>query len=216
MKHLLSFLPLVLALLVAAAPTAAQDQRYVTDHLQVTVRTGPSVDNKIIAVVDSGDELEVLTPAQDGWVKVRTPEGKEGWMIERYLQPEPTAALRLEKLDPQNQTLLQQNEELTEANRRLNQALNQAQSRVAELEAAYAQLQKDAADEVQLKREYQRLQEDYQEQSQRLEALSTEVESLRFSNNLKWFLAGAGILVLGWLMGLALGRRRRRTGAGLY
>jgi SH3 domain protein len=216
MKHLPIIWLLMAALLAAPWPSAAQDQRFVTDHLQVTVRTGPTVDNKIIAVVDSGDSLEVLSGPQDGWVKVRTPEGKEGWMIERYLQPEPTAALRLEKLDPQNQTLLQQNEELAEANQHLQEALNQAQSRVAELEAAYAQLQKDAADEVQLKREYQRLQEDYQEQSRRLETLSTEVESLRFSNNLKWFLAGAGILVVGWLMGLALGRRRRRTGAGLY
>ncbi len=197
-------------------PAWAQSYKYVTDRLQVTVRSGPSVDNKVIHVVNSGDVVQILSPVQDGWVKVRTESGKEGWMIARYLQEDMPALLKIKKLDPENKTLLSRMEELTGENQKLKLELGKAQSRVAELESAYAKLKKDASAVLDLRTKYKKLQEDYALQKERLQALSTEVESLRLGNNLKWFLAGAGVLLIGWLIGLALGRRKRRSASSLY
>lgn len=197
-------------------PAWAQSYKYVTDRLQVTVRSGPSVDNKVIHVVNSGDMVQILSPVQDGWVKVRTESGKEGWMIARYLQEEMPALLKIKKLDPENKTLLSRLEELTGENQKLKLELGKAQSRVAELESAYAKLKKEASNVLDLRTKHKKLQEDYALQKERLQALSTEVESLRLGNNLKWFLAGAGVLLIGWLIGLALGRRKRRSASSLY
>jgi SH3 domain protein len=46
--------------------------------------------------------------------------------------------------------------------------------------------------------------------------MTTEVDSLKFSNNLQWFLAGAGVLILGWLIGLAMGKRKKRYSSNIY
>jgi len=206
----------VAGLCLAAAPAEAQTVRWVTDKLQVTVRTGPSTENKIIHVADSGDQLTVLAPEEDGWIKVGTPDGQEGWMMVRYLQNEPTAAIKLDKLDPQNQTLLQQLEDQTKTNQELKANLARLESENLKLENAYTKLKKEAAGFMTLKKEHQDLLEDYQRQGEQINNLAAELESLRFGGNLKWFMAGAGVLVLGWLMGLAMGRRRRRNPASLY
>ena len=201
---------------LAAAPAWAQSKMYVTDQLQVTVRSGPSVENKVIHVVNSGEQVDILSAVNDGWVKVRAESGKEGWMIARYLQEDTPALIKMKKLDPENKTLLARMEELTQSNRELEQSLSQAQGRVAELESAYAKLEKDASDVLALRNTHKKLQEDYASQKDSLNTLSTEVESLRLSSNLKWFLAGAGVLLAGWLIGLAMGRRKRRSSSSLY
>lgn len=203
-------------LCLTAAPAWAQSKMYVTDQLQVTVRSGPSVENKVIHVVNSGEQVDILSAVNDGWVKVRAESGKEGWMIARYLQEDTPALIKMKKLDPENKTLLARMEELTQSNRELEQSLGQAQGRVAELESAYAKLEKDASDVLALRNTHKKLQEDYASQKDSLNTLSTEVESLRLSSNLKWFLAGAGVLLAGWLIGLAMGRRKRRSSSSLY
>ncbi len=203
-------------LFLTVAPVWAQSTMYVTDHLQVTVRSGPSVENKVIHVVNSGERVEALSPEEDNWIKVRTEDGKEGWMIARYLQEEMPALLKIKKLDPENKTLLTRLEELTQNNQELKKGLGQAQGRVAELESAYAKLENDASDVLALRNTHKKLQEDFASQKDSLSTLSTEVESLRLSSNLKWFLAGAGVLVAGWLIGLAMGRRKRRSSSSLY
>ena len=189
---------------------------YVTDRLQVTVRSGPSVENKVIHVVNSGDQLTVLSDVQDGWIKVRADEDQEGWMIARYLQNDMPAVLKIKKLDPENKTLLTRMEELTKSNQELKTSLGKAQGRVAELESAYAKLEKDASDVLALRNAHKKLQEDHAAQNKRLKNVSTEVESLRLGSNLKWFLAGAGVLLAGWLIGLAMGKRKRRSSSSLY
>lgn len=203
-------------LCLATIPAWAQSSMYVTDKLQVTVRSGPSVENKVIHVVNSGDRVELLSPVEDGWVKVRTGDDEEGWMIARYLQEDMPALIKIKKLDPENKTLLARMEELTQNNQELKSSLGKAQGRVAELETAYAKLEKDSADVMALRNAHKKLQEDYANQRERLKTLSTEVESLRLSGNLKWFLAGAGVLLAGWLIGLAMGKRKRRSSSSLY
>ncbi len=206
----------LLTLLAGTGPALAQPKKmYVTDKLQVTVRSGPSIDNKVIHVARTGDLVTVLqAPNRDGWAKVRVGD-KEGWMMARYLQENMPATLRLKVLDPQNKNLLQRLEELSRTKEELQTQLDQTRQRLQAVEDAYHRLQKEAADTLKLKAEYDKLKKAYAEKSRRLQDLTTEVESLRFGNNLKWFLAGAGVLVVGWLMGLAFGRRRRRS-SSLY
>ena len=71
--------------LSASAITAAQT-RYVTDDFKVMLRTGPSVQNKIVDSLNSGTRLEVLREdAGNGHSQVQTSSGKIGYVLTRFL-----------------------------------------------------------------------------------------------------------------------------------
>lgn len=207
---------MLLAILALPLVGSAQKIAYVTDVLHVTIRSGPSVSNKIIYRARTGDRFTVLDSDAEGWAKVRLPDGSEGWMISRYLQDEAPAALRLEALNPQNKSLLARVEELANANRTLKEELALARRQAKEASRAYDKLKADSAGVLKLKEDYSLLKDRFTAQKAQLDELTMEVESLRLGRNLKWFLAGAGVLVLGWMMGLALGRRKRRWSSKLY
>ena len=92
MKYIISIiLPLLLATNVAAAQT-----RYVTDIFEITLRSGKSTQNEIVRMLPSGTALEVIeTDAKSGYTRVRTPSGKDGWVLSRYLMDLPSARARL-------------------------------------------------------------------------------------------------------------------------
>ena len=208
LKAVLGILAMVVLLI---APSQSQAlEKYVIDKLQVTVRTGPSTENKVLAVVSSGDMVELMGREQDGWTLVRAPNGKEGWMLTRYLQEEKPAVLRLKELDPQANKLLEKVGSLESENKELKAELNKVSTEAHGFKAALDKLRAETSDVSKLQTEYESLQKEFKSQAQRLDQVSAEAESLKFGNNLKWFLAGAGVLVLGWILGLVMGRRKKR------
>ena len=68
----------------------AETIRYVVDDLTIPVRTGTSTRHKILRFVESGTRLEVLEVAEaEGYTRVRTPDGTEGWGRADFLAPSP-------------------------------------------------------------------------------------------------------------------------------
>jgi len=64
--------------------TAAKGHKIVVDVSALNVRTGPSTDHAVIAVIPQGTVAEILTE-QDDWVQVRLNSGKEGWVAGWYV-----------------------------------------------------------------------------------------------------------------------------------
>ena len=60
--------------------TATAATMYVTDVLRLSLRSAPGVGNNTVAVVKSGQILEVLE-TQEQWSHVRLPDGREGWVL---------------------------------------------------------------------------------------------------------------------------------------
>jgi SH3 domain protein len=78
----------------------------------------------------------------------------------------------------------------------------------------FENLKLESANYLQLKEEYQGLQAALENARQEAQKLSEETESMRLTQNVKWFLAGGLVFLVGWLIGLSMGRlqkRRRRT-----
>ena len=68
------------------------ETRYVTDELEVTLRSGQSTRNNIVRMLKSGTALEVLEDSGDtGYSLVRLPSGTEGWVLSRFLVNQPVA-----------------------------------------------------------------------------------------------------------------------------
>ncbi len=87
MKHLIFGLFILGITLILMTKLVYAEDRYVIDKLQITFRTGPGNDRKIISLLNSDQKVEVLEPSGD-WVKVRLQNGKEGWVLQRYLTTE--------------------------------------------------------------------------------------------------------------------------------
>jgi len=87
MKRLLYVVGMT-AVIILAATSSWAEKAYVTDRLKITFRSGPSLENKVIRTLSSGQELEVLNTEGD-WSHVRIAgegeEGIDGWILNRYL-----------------------------------------------------------------------------------------------------------------------------------
>ena len=79
---------LILALILVAAPLSVRaDTQYVSDKLIITMRSGAGGDYKIIKTLDTGTPVEVLEET-DKYLKVRTKDAKEGWVLKQYITAE--------------------------------------------------------------------------------------------------------------------------------
>lgn len=105
---------LLLALSLSTG-TAMAETIYVHDYLRLGVRANPNSSETPIAVVTTGDALEVLE-RQEGYIKVRAKNGVEGWVSKAYVSSEKPAVLRLEQLQQEYQ---RQQSELKDLRREL-------------------------------------------------------------------------------------------------
>jgi uncharacterized protein YgiM (DUF1202 family) len=82
-------------------------------EVSLTLRTGAGTQYRIIGSLTTGDVATILTRG-DGWTKVRTAEGKEGWVSAGFLQASPPAQIQLERLKRDAEELRKQVADLSE------------------------------------------------------------------------------------------------------
>ncbi len=90
---------LCLFLLTGTMAVSAQAQeRYIEDTVLVPLRTGGSIEHRVVHQgLPSGTAVTVLEEDRElGWSRVRTLDGKEGWLPSRYLKREPGARYQLQ------------------------------------------------------------------------------------------------------------------------
>jgi SH3 domain protein len=90
----------LLLMLVFCAPTLAQDKvRYVTDELAIALRDGANGEGPTRGTLTSGARVVVIESRPNGYARVRTGDGREAWIQEKYLQAEPIARTRVERAE---------------------------------------------------------------------------------------------------------------------
>ena len=88
----------VIALMTITATAGHAQEAWVMDKdVSLTLRTGAGTQYRIIGGLKTGDVATVLSRT-DGWTKVRTAEGKEGWVSAGFLQSSPPAQVKLERM----------------------------------------------------------------------------------------------------------------------
>jgi SH3 domain protein len=206
----------LLLFLCLLATAVGAETIYVSDMLKLTLRTGPSTENKILAVIESGQRLELLEPG-DEWSRVQLPNGKEGWVLSRYLTPDETSNVKLERLQAQQKNLTSQAAELLEENTKLKAENEQLraefevnQKQTVKARTDYENLKAEAAEFLTLKSKYATAASQLAEQSARAQKLEEQLTQLEVNTYIKWFLAGSGVLIIGFLIGFSTKRQRRR------
>jgi SH3 domain protein len=157
---------------------------YVTDWFRISLRRGPSIENKILKFVPSGLPVKILE-SQDGWNRVRLMEGDqgvlEGWVLSRYL---------VTRLPWEHQA-----RSLREENARFKEKI--------------ARIDEEWAEKVRLELgSTSQLKENYESTLKSVETLTKENEGLRSSQRKRWFVTGALVLLCGLMIGLLLGKRK--------
>jgi len=213
-KKIIIALSIALPLLVSIT-VAAETTRFVSDQLEITMRTGQGVKFGIRKMLSSGTKLEVIETDPAGYSKVRTENGADGWVLTRYLSNTPSARnslaasvqkvanLELEiakykeeiqALSSQNTDASSENLSLTETSQRLGKELDD--------------LRRTASNSVALDNENRQLKEKLQQIDDQMQSLEIENSSLKDSSAKSWFLIGAAVLFGGLLLGLILPRLR--------
>ena len=210
------FLLVQICIIFATLPVEAKTM-YVTDVLKVTLRTGPSIENKIIKLIESGQRVEVLKPGEQ-WSLVRLSDGKEGWILNRYLISSETSNIRLERLESEHsdlktkfKTIVEENSKLKTDNKTLGSALLDSEKALKQVRSDYESLKASSAEFLTLKSNFERASRQLSEQSKKADKLEKQVTKLEFSNYIKWFLAGSGVLIVGFIIGFSTKRQRRQS-----
>lgn len=217
MKRIFSLILLVVLFVLCAADSKIRaETRYVSEQFEITLRTGPSVDNKIMTLIRSGTAVEVLDAGEE-WSKIRFND-KTGWALTRYLSADEPCAITLSRikeryavLKKQNDDLLQRSSELEAENKRLQGALSKDQNSLEQVSSDYEKLKKEAADFLNLKSAHEKASKELAASKARVAQSEIEIQQLVKEQNIKWFMVGAGVLMLGLIIGFSLRRNRRQS-----
>ena len=205
---------LIILALFSTATLAQAETKYIVDQAKLPLRAGQGTSYAIVRMLPSGTAVKVLEQSPEGYTRVRTTRGKEGWILSRYLMKSPAARDRLawaekelsklSRLKQDKKSLAQQGKQLTKANKALQKEL--------------ARIRKAAANAVIIADENKALQIKANEAEQAFEDLRLETNDIRSGAQQRWFMLGGGAILLGILLGLILPRLkfRRKERWGRY
>lgn len=205
-------------LMTLLAGAAFARPAYVTDELQVTVRTGESAQHRIVSMVKSGTQVNVVSHnPETGYSKVVLSGGREGYILTRQLLDEPVARDQLAALQAEVAALKTAPDELrdkltalTREHKALQSAHTELQDIKRETEQELAALQRTSANAVRISNERNDLRKQVAELTRTAEELKAEKRELENNNAQRWFLIGGGVTTGGILIGLILPHLRIR------
>lgn len=200
-----------LLVLLVISRLAQAKTGYVTDNVEIPMRSSESERSKIIKMLPAGTALNVLGDnTENGYTYVQTTNGTEGFILTRYISPEPISRVLLENATKKLESLQEENKALKVA-QASGQQLGQERDK---LSTELAELQQTAANAIQIKQQRDQLQERVVSVERELQQLKRENQALTDSSNQDWFLYGGGLALFGVLLGFILPKIswRRRSG----
>lgn len=192
--------------------------RYVTPSTEVVVRTGQGIDYKIIGMVKDGAAVDLLQES-DAYAKVRLPDGREGWMLKRFLSADPPLSAVVASLRTENEKMKQREMEQTQQVDEILATLKKTESELAsilternQIKTDFQNLQEDTADVMQIKEDLLKATKENELLVQEMAGLKEENNKLKKDKSINWFLAGGGVLLVGMFIGrLSSASRKRKS-----
>jgi SH3 domain protein len=195
----------LLILLAAPVTISAADTYLITSDSEVPVRSGQGTEYRTVAILKNGDPVSSLEEA-GYWVKIRTATSKEGWILKRYLS---TTSSKDEPLS------------LPTENNQANKPLKVTPTLPDPLQHSLQPVTNEATPEKlqnplsapplpHLDPTQKDHEKELTELRNKLAALTDENQELQDHEKILWFLTGAGVFIVGWLLGLISGKARKR------
>lgn len=233
-KTMSVFLLIFVIILTITIKSVFADTRYVSDELIISVRDGQNQDDNVLGYIRTGTAVDVFEE-KGRYLRIKTEDGLEGWVQTQYIISEKPNGRIIEDLrneinDLNKKIELSKNEqgslsdkllvtkEIYEVRiRELEQEVNinqkntaKAKSELIELNKKYKKLLSNSENTDELIRKLKK--------SKKLDSkLKTEINNLKKdsqsplkSSIIQPFLAGAGVFIVGFILG-GLARRMKRS-----
>ena len=209
---------LVVVLFLGLVGSVFAETRYVSDRLEIQMRTGKGTQFRILRMLPSGTPLEVLEVDQEnGYSRVRAPGGVEGWVLNRYLMKGQAARDRLADAEKRLAELELENRKLKTSFGDLKQEKTQADDKRGALDKENRKLTQEleeirrtASSALAIDAENKDLKGRIVAYERQLQTLQQENEGLKDRTARDWFMVGAGVVILGMIIGLIIPRIRWR------
>lgn len=209
---------LFLVLVAAVSGLAQAETRYVSDRLEIQMRTGKGTQFKILRMLPSGTALEVLeVDQQNGYSRVRSAGGVEGWVLNRYLMKGKAARDRLAeaekelaRLELENRKLSASVGELKNAKGSIDQERGALSKENRKLSQELEAIRRTASSALAIDAENKDLKSKIVAYERQAQTLKQENEGLKDRTARDWFMVGAGVIILGMIIGLIIPRIRWR------
>ena len=222
-KTMSVFLFIFVIIFSATITSVFAETRYVSDELIISVRDGQNQDDNVLGHIRTGTAVDVLEE-KGRYLRIKTEDGLEGWVQAQYIISEKPNARIIEDL--RNEI----NEQNTLSDKLLaKKAIYEVRIRELEQEVNINQknTEKAKSELIELNKKYKNLLSNSEntdelikklEKSKQLDSkLKSEISNLKKgsqnplkSNMTQPFLAGAGVLIVGFILG-GLARSRKRS-----
>ena len=209
---------LLVALCFAALPLQAAETRYVTDIFEVTMRSGTSTSNSIVRLLRSGEAVTLLeVDLATQYSLVETASGKQGYVLNRFLTESPAARQLLEKLTANHQQLKLSFDDQTAEIEQLQQGLQQEQADNQSLKTALraseqelSSIREAAENTLNILDQNKRMQVMVDQLREEKSLLSDTNAKLSDSTQIDWFVRGAAVSLIAFIIGIVVTRIRWR------
>jgi len=209
-------LPLVFFFL--ATMVSADAIVYITDQVDIPIRSDKAFGNNIIRSLPSGTELSILQITDDNaWAQIKY-EDTVGWIIASYLSKDPPAREELKKLKRTynaNKLLISkfqgEKEELEKQLVSLKQENADLVVQSSKSQAEKAHIEQIYQDALKLEHENERLIQETLQLKTELQLAENNTQIEKDTSLRNWFIVGALVLFFGMLIGyIAPGLVKRR------
>jgi SH3 domain protein len=226
----------IITLFFLSIPTYSHARTgYVSDMLILTFRQGPGTSFSVLKTLKSDTPLTILEEDQ-GYFKVELAAGETGWVDKQFVVFETPKAQIIDRLNKENAALETELETVSNALDQLKTKLADQTSdqgkKTAELETRfkaaedenrsladqltesqtqYSTLQAQAQNVVAVVEKNKLLEQENIALANKLAQLEKETSHLFRTGMIKWFLAGVGVLLLGWIIGQSVSSKKRRS-----
>ncbi len=200
------------------AGNAVAETRYVSDTLEITMRSGKGTNFGITRMLRSGTPVEVLeVDKKTGYTQVRTKSGKEGWVLSRFLMSGQAARDRLATAEKNLAELELENRKLTTTMTALTEEKSGLESNLQELEGQsrgvsqeLSEIKRTASSALAIDSENKELKGRMVSLERQLQTIQQENETLKDRTARDWFMVGAAVVLLGIIVGLIIPKIRFR------
>lgn len=209
---------LLVCVLMLGCFSAQAQNAWITDQLEVPVRSGESNEYRILRFLDSGSEVTIVSRnSATGYSLVRDANNRDGYVLSRYLENEPTAAKRLADVQAQMRQVMDDAQngaarigQLRDQVETLTDERNAARQELASVKAELAEIRRISADSVAIFESNQTLREQIQLLEDESAILRSENLTLSDDRDKTFMLIGSGLVIAGIVLGLLLPNLRRR------
>ncbi len=183
------------------------------------MRAGDGPDTQIMRMIPSGEKVDLISSNREtGYSRIRDGQGHVGFVLTAHLMVEPSARTRLATAEKRYADLKNKTQQMGQTDKELEQKYQDLLAEHEKLKVSQENLGTELNDAKDSSSEISRLSEERNELKKKLatqiwetENVKQELQEIRNERSKYWFLIGAGVALLGVIIGMIIPRLQGPT-----